>query len=303
MPDQPNINISDLIERFHSDEECRKVLEELRWPNGIACIKCGSMSVSRISTRDQFDCNDCRHRFSVTSGTIMHDTHLPLWKWFMAIYLTVEGKKGISARQLSRTLGVARKTGWYLAHRIREALKTPDALLSGIIEVDETWIGGAAVGKGRHYMKNKSLVAGAVERGGDVRLKYVPSTSKATLHQFIEDTISDDAEAIYTDEWRGYNDIADENTRHETINHSEKEYVRGDVHTNSIEGVWALFKRGVAGSYHKVSRKHLERYLDEFEFRFNNRENPYIFRDALRELVQAPRLEYSELIAQSQSAQ
>ncbi|MCH7970860.1 MAG: IS1595 family transposase, partial [Chloroflexi bacterium] len=297
MPDQPNINITDLIERFHSDDECRKVLEELRWPSGVACIKCGSMSVSRISTRDQFDCNGCRHRFSVTSDTIMHDTHLPLWKWFMAIYLTVEGKKGISARQLGRTLGVARKTSWYLAHRIREALKTPDALLSGIIEVDETWIGGAAVGKGRHYMKNKSLVAGAVQRDGDIRLKHVPSTSKKVLHKFIGENISDDVEAIYTDEWPGYNDIADENTRHETVNHSIKEYARGDVHTNTVEGVWALFKRGVVGSFHGVSRKHLERYLDEFEFRFNNRDNPFIYRDALREIVHAPRLTFAELIS------
>jgi len=170
-------------------------------------------------------------------------------------------------------------------------------MLAGIVEVDETWIGGASVGKGRNYMENKSLVVGAVERGGEVRMKHVPSTSKKVLHAFIEDTISDDAEAIYTDEYRGYNDIGDENTRHETVNHSIKEYARGDVHTNSIEGMWSLFKRGVVGSFHHVSKKHLERYLDEFEFRFNNRKNPYIFRDALKELIDAPRLTFAELTA------
>ena len=183
MPDQPNINITDLIERFHSDEECRKVLEELRWPNGVACIECGSLSISRITTRNQFDCNSCRNRFSVTSGTIMHDSHLPLWKWFMAIYLTVEGKKGISGRQLGRTLGVARKTSWFLAHRIREALKTPDALLSGIIEVDETWIGGKTEGKGRGYRGNKTMVIGAVERGGEVRMEVGERATRKELHR------------------------------------------------------------------------------------------------------------------------
>ena len=167
---------------------------------------------------------------------------------------------------------------------------------AGCIGVYETWIGGSAVGKGRHYMKNKSLVAGAVQRDGDIRLKHVPSTSKKVLHEFIGENISDDAEAIYTDEWAGYNDIGDETTRHETINHSEKEYVRGDVHTNTVEGVWALFKRGVVGSFHGVSRKHLERYLDEFEYRYNNRENPYIFRDALKEIIQAPRLTWDDLV-------
>jgi transposase-like protein len=127
-------------------------------------------------------------------------------------------------------------------------------------------------------------------------VKHVPSTSKKVLHKFIEETVSGDAEAIYTDEWRGYNDIGDENTKHETINHSKDEWVRGDVHTQSIEGAWALFKRGVAGSFHKVSRKHLQRYLDEFEFRFNNRNNPHIFRDALVEIVRAEHVQYKALV-------
>lgn len=297
MPAKADINIADLIERFHSDEECREALEEIRWPNGVACAKCGSVSISRISTRDQYDCNDCRARFSVTSGTIMHDSKLPLWKWFMAVYLVLEGKKGISANQLGRTINVQYRTAWYLCHRIREALKTPEALLSGIIEVDETWVGGKVSGMGMGYKGNKSLVMGAAQRGGDVRLGRVIDRSKESLHGFIDLHVADDAEAIHTDEFKSYNGIGDENTRHETVNHFEEEWVRGDVHTNTIEGVWALFKRGVAGSFHKVSRKHLERYLDEFEFRFNNRNNPYIFRDALRELMGATPIQYRELIA------
>ncbi len=291
------MNLMKLIEEFGSDDECREYLTTLRWPNGMACLRCGSVDVTTLPKRNLFQCSDCRYQFSVTTNTIMHDSHLPLRKWLLAIYLIVESKKSLSAAQLGRNINVQYRTAWYLAQRIREALKTPDAMLAGIVEVDETWIGGSAVGKGRHYMGNKSLVAGAIERGGEVRMKHVPSTSKKVLHAFIEDMISDDAEAIYTDEWRGYNDIGDENTRHETINHSIKEYARGDVHTNSIEGMWSLFKRGVVGSFHHVSKKHLERYLDEFEFRFNNRKNPYIFREALKELIDAPRLTFADLTA------
>ena len=147
MPQTYEMNLMKLMDEFGSEDDCRLYLERLRWPNGVACIKCGSMSISRISTRNQFDCNDCRNRFSITSDTIMHDTHLPLRKWMLAIYMIIEGKKSISARQLGRTINVAYKTAWHLCHRIREALKTPDALLSGVIEVDETWIGGSVQGR------------------------------------------------------------------------------------------------------------------------------------------------------------
>ncbi|NQW17684.1 MAG: IS1595 family transposase [Chloroflexi bacterium] len=285
-----------LIEQFGSEDQCREYLETLRWPNGPVCMVCGSMSITDLPNRNLFQCSDCRNQFSVTSGTIMHDTHLPLVKWFMAIYLIVEGKKGISARQLGRTINVAYKTAWHLSHRIREALKTPDALLSGIIEVDETFIGGKTRGRGQGYKGNKTVVLGAIERGGEGRMKVAENRTAKEIRDFFDENISDDAEAIYTDEWIAYKNIAgDENTRHETVNHSEDEWVRGDVTTNTIEGMWSLFKRGVTGSFHKVSRKHLERYLDEFEFRFNYRNNPFIFRDALRELVQADRLTFQDL--------
>lgn len=290
-------NLIDLIERFQTEKDCRGYLEALRWPNGVACIRCGSVSISRITTRDVYECNSCQYQFTVTTGTIMHDSHLPLRKWFMALYLIVDAKKGVSARQMGRMLKVAYRTAWYLNHRIREALATPESLLSGIIEVDETWVGGKTEGKGRGFRGNKTIVVGAIERDGKAVLKVAPDASKATLHGFIKANIADDAEAIHTDEWPAYKGIADENTRHETVNHSQDEWVRGDVHTNTVEGVWALFKRGVIGSFHKISRKHLERYLDEFEWRFNNRRNPFIFRDSLRELVGASPIRYSELIA------
>jgi len=295
------VNLMNLIEQLGSDDDCREYLERLRWPNGVACTRCGNTSVSRLQKRDQYECNaeSCGYRFSVTSGTIMHDSHLPLRKWFIAIYLIIEGKKGISSRQLGRTLNVAYKTAWYLSQRIRAALKTPDALLSGIIEVDETWVGGKTHGKGRGYMENKTMVIGAAQRDGDVRMETGGTPTRKELHGFIDRNIADDAEAVYTDEHPAYGDLSDEDTRHETVQHAREEWVRGDVHTNTVEGVRALFKRGVAGSFHKVSRKHLDRYLDEFEFRFNNRNNPFIFRDALRELLTAGPLEYRELVRES----
>ena len=292
------MSIVSLLDRFDSDANCRLLLEELRWPGGVACLRCGDMEVSRIKDRPQWDCPSCGYQFSVTTGTIMHDTHLPLRKWFAAIYLLCESRKGMSANQLKRTLGVAYKTAWYLSHRIREAMAN-DPLsgptLVGVVEVDETLVGGKAK-RGRPALENKFYVAGAIERGGQVRIKRVPNVRKHTLHGFIQETVSDAAEAIYTDELKSYIGIADDDTRHETVNHSAEQWVVGDVHTNSIEGVWSLFKRSIMGSFHKVSEKHLDRYLEELEWRFNNRKNPHIFRDALKRIVTTGALPYQDLV-------
>ncbi len=253
-------------------------------------------TISRIHARDQFDCDGCRYQFSVTSGTIMHDTHLPWWKWFLAVYMMVESKKSVSANQLSRTLGIAYRTAWYLCHRIRTALYTPHALMMGIVEVDETWIGGKAKGQANKN-KNKSIVAGARERGGKVRLEVIRSVDRTRLRDFINKYVGRNADALFTDDCVAYGDLSNAKRRHESVNHGDKEWVRGDVHTNSVENVWSLFKRGLVGAYHKVSKKHLDIYLDEFEFRFNNRDNPYIFRDAMKELMTADTLTYAALVA------
>ena len=293
-------NLLDLIDNFNTDAECRELLERLRWPDGVACTRCGSLSVSEIEVRNQFDCNACGYQFSVTAGTIMHDSHLPLRKWFIAIYLMCESKKGISALQLKRTIGVHYKTAWYLCHRIREAMGNDPfdgPTLLGVVEVDETYIGGKAKGKGRGYTGNKFIVAGAIQRGGGVRLKRIPNTRRKTLHDFIAETVKDKAEAIYTDELASYLGISDADTRHESVNHSEEQWVVGDVHTNSIEGVWSLFKRSIVGAFHKVSEKHLDRYLEELEWRYSNRNNAFIFRDTLRRIVKTPHLTYRQLVA------
>jgi transposase-like protein len=297
MLKEQEINFVSLVDRYHSEDSCRARLKELRWPDGVECPRCDSKSVARMEDRHQYQCRSCRYQFSVTAGTIFHDTHLPLWKWFLAVYLIVESKKGISANQLKRMIGVSYKTAWYLAHRIRAALNEVDAqLLKGIVEVDETFVGGEMKGKGRGYRGNKVTVVGAMQRGGNICLQVVRGTDRETLYGFIRENTAGDTAAIYTDEWPAYRGIADEDTEHKTARHRDKKYVARDIHTNSIENVWSLLKRSIVGSYHQVSAKHLDAYLDELEFRFNNRENPYMFRDAMLKLVVAETLPYAKLI-------
>jgi transposase-like protein len=290
------INLVSLIEQFQSEDAARTFLEGLRWPDGARCLRCESDRISRIETRDLFRCLACNYQFSTTVGTIFHDSHLPLWKWFLATYLITESKKGMSANQIKRTIGVSYKTAWYLCHRIRAAMvDTERTPLTGSIEVDETYVGGKTYGMGRGYRGNKTTVLGAIQRGGKVYLKVAAGADKETLHAFIKEHAADDVEVIYTDEWAGYEGIADENTRHETVSHKAKEWVRGDAHTNTVENVWSLLDRSIIGAFHHVSPKHLDRYLDELEFRFNNRQNPYLFRDTMRALLATESLKYTEL--------
>lgn len=299
------MNLMELLNKFGSEERCREYLEALRFPTGIYCTRCNSTKISRIVKRNQFDCDECRYQFSATAGTIFHDTKLPLTKWFIAVYLMCESKKGISANQLKRTLNISYKSAWYLCHRIRKAVETnPAEKLSGTIEVDQTNIGGKFANmhlgvrlekkKQPHY--GKTIAVGALERDGKVKLQKVPDQFRDTLHEFIRGQVADGTENIYTDDWTAYDGIDSIGVKHRKVNHSAKEYVRGDVHTNGIENVWSLFKRSVIGSFHHISEKHLDRYLDEFEFRFNNRENPYLFRDTLLRLIGSGNMEYKDLV-------
>lgn len=294
------INLVSLMDKFQTDDDCRKVLENIRWPNGIHCPRCGCVETFKIPKHNRWECKGCGYQFTVMSGTIMHDSHLPLRKWFIAIYLMCESKKGISANQMKRTLGVSYKTAWYLCHRIRQAMGNEPfegPTLVGIVEVDETLIGGKSKGKGRAYKGNKTWIAGAIQRGGKVRIERIPDTRRETLHGFIKRAVRNEAEAIYTDEWKAYLGIEDSDTRHETVNHSEEEWVRGDIHTNSIEGVWSLFKRSIIGAFHKMSVKHMDKYIEELEWRLNNRDNPHIFIDTLKRVMNTENLTYRELVA------
>jgi transposase-like protein len=292
------MNLADLVEQFGSNDKCRDYLEHLRWPDGVQCPKCESKSVSRISTRKQFDCNSCRNRFSVMAGTVLQDSKLPLWKWFAAVYLVCESKKGISALQVKRMLKIkSYESAWHLCHRIRSAMVTAEEPLDGVVEVDETYVGGRKKGVGAgNYKRLMPAVVGAAERGGDVRLRVGPGRSKAELLGFIRENVATDAEAVYTDEWNVYNHLPGLGYNHDTIRHGDEEWVRANVHTNTVENVWSLFKRSIVGSYHKISVKHLPAYLDEMEWRFNNRENDFLFRDTILALVEADTLTYKELV-------
>jgi transposase-like protein len=302
-------NLMSVVSQFGTDEACRKRLAELRWPDGVRCPRCPSKTtISYIADREVYDCDSCRYQFSVTAGTIFNDTHLPLTKWFFATYVMCESKKGVSANQLKRMLGVSYKTAWYLCHRIRKAMmEVNPAPLGGkgvTVEMDETYAGGKKRHVGSGYLGNKTMILGALERGeiSQIRLRVEKDKkrgNKQVLHGFVAESTKPDTSKVYTDDNPGYLGIQDADTEHHGVNHSAEEWVRGDVHTNGIEGVWSLFKRSIVGSYHQVSAKHLDRYLEEFEWRFNQRENPFLFRDTLTRLVTTEKMEYKELIEKS----
>jgi len=292
------------MDEFGTDDHCRLVLEELRWQGSPKCPRCDSDKLSRIAKRGQFDCDSCRYQFSVTVGTVLHDSHLPLRKWFIAAFLMCESKKGISALQLQRTIGVSYKTAWYLTQRIRAAMfEANTAQLTGIVEADETYIGGKLRGfKSRKEaslarLKNKTVILGAVERGGRIRLRVAPNNRKGPIGAFLNEVVADEATAIYTDELKSYAKVGDSTTIHASVNHKSEEWVRGEVHTNTVEGVWSLLDRAIIGSYHQLSKKHLPAYLGEFEWRFNNRDNAFLFRDTLNRLLEAETLPYKNLTA------
>ena len=289
-----DINLIKLFENFNSEDRCRELLEMLRWPSGVCCLRCGDVSVSKLEKRHQYECNGCRYQFSATAGSVLHDSHLPLWKWFLATYLICEGKKGISANQLKRTLGISYKTAWYLCHRIREAMKSDNpAKLAGIVEADETFIGGKYDKRRKRAAYDKTCVVGVIQRGGEVRAQKIPSRGARALATYIRASVEPGSQ-LMTDEYAGYKTVGKEYD-HSKVNHSKLEYVVGLTHTNSIENFWSLFKRGLVGSFHKVSDKHLDRYLDEFTYRFSNRADGRLFQNTLRNLVNGKTLTFEEL--------
>jgi transposase-like protein len=318
------MNLIDVTRRFGTPEACNNLLEKMRWPDGVECLYCGQKRVSKYvkeaSTRTRINANtgepeekpvparilyvclDCGKQFSVKEGTIFNDTHLSLDKWFAAVALMVNAKKGISARQLERDLDVAHKTAWYLNHRIRKAMGlcelADEEPLTGTVELDETYMGSKKYDKRRKRAKyDKEPVFGMVERDGRVKTYHVPKVNRHHVIQTIQDNISIDASAVYTDDSRLYDRMPGNVKKHEIVNHSAKEWVRGDVHTGTIDGYWGLLKRGVIGSFHQISIKHLHRYLSEFQFRWNNRKNEEIFMLVIAALVIGSALPYKELIA------
>ena len=304
------MNLLDIYKELNTEDKCLAFLEAMRWPGGVKCLTCQSPRISNITSKGKtgkvrklYQCNDCRAQFTATTGTVYHDTHLPLSKWFLAIALITESKKGISANQLSRALGVQYRTAWYLAHRIRKSMvEANPPKLHGVVEVDETYIGGKQRGnKGK--MRNKEVVVGIRERGGPLRFIHSEDSTSKSLAQHIKDNVSPDVKMIVTDEYPAYPlamiSAGIHGSKHETILHKAKIYVRGDVHTNTVESAFSLFKRGIAGAFHKVSLKHLQRYLNEFEFRFNNRKAADLFGMTVARMAGIGAMPYSKLVEEN----
>jgi transposase-like protein len=300
------IDLCELMERFGDEQACRDYLEHLRWPRGVRCPKCSGERISSILKRDQYNCDNesCRYQFSVTADTQFHDTHLPLVKWFLATFLICQSRKGMSANQLKRMLRINYRTAWYLCHRIRDAMQATDRKpLGGIVEIDETFVGGRQRGhqhKVGHPECKKQVVIGIKQRGGELRFFHAEDVKSGTLAKYIRENISTDVDVIMTDEFGGYPSAiakAGVLAEHKTIKHKDHIYVDGDVYTNGIESAFSLLKRGIVGTWHRVSAKHLQAYLNEMCFRFDNRKNPYLFRDTLLKLLKAEHLEYKDLVA------
>jgi transposase-like protein len=267
-----------------SEDEARETIERILWPNGPACSHCGAVeNLTRLQGEAHraglFQCNNCHDQFTVTVGTIFEDSHIPLRKWLMAFALLCSAKKGISALQLQRELEFGSyRTAWHMAHRIRHAMsREPMAsLLKGTVEVDETYVGGkprpgsderAKRGRGT----KKTPVVALVERDGRVRARKIDRVDGATLKGAIRENV-DRSSRIMTDEWSSYRGIGSEfKGGHEVVTHSAGEYARGDAYTNTVESFFALLKRGVIGSFHHVSKQHLDRYCTEFSFRWDHR--------------------------------
>lgn len=298
------MTLPELNRLFSTDEDCREILTRLRWPEGTGCPRCHNRNVWWVQSRKQFTCSECSYQFSVTSGTIFNDSHLPLASWFMAVLLLVEARKGMSANQVKRTLGVSYKTAWYLCHRIRAAMKEAERpMLDGTVEMDETYVGGKQrSGRGWNTPdNNKEIVIGIRQRGGELRFFHASDAKSGTLAKYIQENVSADVEVMVTDEMPAYPKAmigaGVHGSKHKTIRHRDKVYVAGEIHTNTVESAFSLLKRGIMGTWHKISAKHLPAYLDEMTFRFNRRKNANLFLDTLRHMITAPVLTFEKLTA------
>jgi transposase-like protein len=267
-------NLIGFYERFATEDACIDWLENMRWHGQPACPHCGSISVYRCKSRRIFKCKDCVKQFTVRIGTIFEESRLPLQKWFLAIWLLTSHKKGVSSIQISKHLGITQKSAWHMLHRIRHAINSGsfDKPLEGTVEIDETYVGGKHRGL-KHYNDNKAMIIGIVEKNkGKGRIRAMATkTADATIAlPFIHASLKQQAK-VQTDESRIYHRVKRE-WPHQTINHSQGEYARADVTTNTIEGAWMHLKASLDAIYIGVSAKHLQRYCDEYCYRYSTRD-------------------------------
>jgi transposase-like protein len=287
------MTIAQFEKAFPDEEACKAYLVARRWPNGIKCPRCGADAFPLVGKPFHWQCYKCApvtsYRFSHIAGTIFENTNKPLREWFKVVHLMLTSKKGISALQIQRMMGFGSYgTAHSMCHKIRAALVEPETKLGGIVEVDETFIGGKA--KNRHIDKRglhegtggvgKIVVVGAVKRKGNVIARVIDNVRASTLEAFVNEAVSNKVSLLCTDQWVGYKHL-DKRFPHGKIDHAKGQYVVGAVHTNTIEGFWSIMKRGVVGTFHKVSRKYMPLYVAEFQFRYNNRTNADIFETAI----------------------
>jgi len=285
------MTLRQLMDTFPTNEACKQYLVDRRWPDGVKCPRCGNPKVYALKFKPfHWACGICckkprqPYRFSVTVGTIFENTNYPLKTWFEVLWQILNSKKGVSANQIMRQIGSSYPTAWYMCHRLRGCMYDPDfRKLMGIVEVDETGIGGKD--KNRHWDKKqhvtglsgKATVIGAISRKGNVVCQMIENTDAATLDRFVRRAVNEKVDLVATDEALGYEHLTGFGYKHKRVRHSVGEYVRGEVHTNNIENFWSLLKRGIVGTFHHVSKKYLPLYLAEFQYRHNNRNNPDIF--------------------------
>jgi transposase-like protein len=284
------MTLAELGRKFPNEDVCKSYLQAARWPQGVKCPRCKNKEVTELATKAyHWQCYKCApdtsYRFSVLVGTIFENTNVDLTIWFKVIYLMLTSKKGISALQVQRMMGFGSyHTAHKICHKVRVAMGNQEfRQLVGFVEVDETFVGGKA--KNKHWDKRggggtggfgKAIVAGAVSRKGNVVARVIANTETSTIERFVRETVSHRVSLLCTDEYTGYRKLGFEYPVG-MVHHGAGEYVHGAIHTNTIEGFWSLIKRGIVGTFHKVSAKYLPLYVKEFEFRYNNRQNPDIF--------------------------
>jgi transposase-like protein len=297
--------LTEFTDYFCDEATCLKHFTESRFQNGEFCPHCQHDKIYLCANGKRYHCAKCKQDFTIRTRTVFGESKLPLRKWYVAVYLLNNTSKGISSVQLAKHLGVTQKTAWFMAHRIRAAAKQGTSQLSGTVEVDETYVGGLeknkSISKRNKFSKGRSTatktpVLGMIQRGGELRANVVKNCSIQTIQNHVENNVKPNSE-IHTDEFHGYDRICRAFT-HNTVAHGRGEYVNGKVHTNTIEGFWAIFKRGYHGVYHWMSRKHMQRYVDEFVFRYNRRESKMndMISGTVNNIAQTPHLGYKELI-------